>query len=208
MTAASTAGPPAPAGPEDRTERLDLWRPVDGDLPELYALLSDPRVWTHFPSKRHSALEQTAWSLQRWMRGWEDDGLGVWIARERGSAAIAGYGGVAVHGGEVWNLGYRFAVAAQGRGYATELARRARERATAADPALPVTAFLLEHNEASAAVVRKAGLELVHRAPDAGNPDPHAMRLIFADRPLTADQLALVLSRRPPRGERRPQGQA
>jgi hypothetical protein len=34
---------------------------------------------------------------------------------------------------------------------------------------------------------------LVHRGPDAGKPDPSAVRLVFADRALTAAQLAAVL---------------
>ncbi len=52
-------------------------------------------------------------------------------------------------------------------------------------PGLPVIAYLLEHNHASAAVAKKVGLTLVDRGPDAGNPVPSAVRLIFADRPLT-----------------------
>lgn len=40
----------------------------------------------------------------------------------------------------------------------------------------------------------RLGLELVHRAPDAGNPDPTAVRLVFADRDLTAAQLEATLA--------------
>lgn len=57
------------------------------------------------------------------------------------------------------------------------------------DPDLPVVAYLLEANAASAEVARRLGLELVDRAPDAGIPDPTAVRLVFADRELTAAQL-------------------
>ena len=60
-------------------------------------------------------------------------------------------------------------------------------------PEVPVIAFLVEHNRPSAAVAEKAGLSLVHRAPDAGNPDPAVMRLVYADRPLSAVQLATAL---------------
>ena len=56
-----------------------------------------------------------------------------------------------------------------------------------------MVAYLLEHNTASAAVARRVGLELRHRAPDAGNPDPAAIRLVLADRPLDEEQLAATL---------------
>jgi RimJ/RimL family protein N-acetyltransferase len=45
-------------------------------------------------------------------------------------------------------------------------------------------AYLLENNRASAAVAEKLGLTLRHRGPDAGNPDPSAIRVVYADRPL------------------------
>ena len=77
---------------------------------------------------------------------------------------------------------------------ATAVSRDAIAAAGAVDPALPVVAYLLEANAASAVVARRLGLELVHRAPDAGNPDPTAVRLVFADRDLTAAQLEATLA--------------
>jgi hypothetical protein len=56
-----------------------------------------------------------------------------------------------------------------------------------------VTAFLLEHNVASRATAERAGLRLIWRGPDAGNPDPGAVRLIYADRPLDARQTEALL---------------
>jgi RimJ/RimL family protein N-acetyltransferase len=180
--------------PDDTTSRIDLYRPSLDDVGELHTILSDPAVWTHFPSLRHTSIEQTAAGVRRWVSGWDADGLGTWVARERGTAGpVIGYGGCSMLGSQVWNLGYRFAVTAQSRGFATELSRRALERATETAPRIPVIAYLLEHNVASAAVARKLGFELVHRGPDAGNPDPSAVRLVFADRALTAAQLAAVL---------------
>lgn len=49
---------------------------------------------------------------------------------------------------------------------------------------LPVTAYLLEHNVGSRRAAERAGLTLVWRGPDAGNPDPAAVRLVYADRDL------------------------
>ncbi len=92
-----------------------------------------------------------------------------------------------------WNLGYRFAADQHGHGYATELASEAIRQAALLRPDLPVTAYLLEHNAASAQVAHKLGLALVHRGPDVGNPDSSAVRLIYADRSLTDKQVAAIL---------------
>ena len=54
-------------------------------------------------------------------------------------------------------------------------------------------AYLVEHNSASAHVAEKLGLELVHRAPDVGNPDPAVFRLVYADRPLTSAKFGAAL---------------
>lgn len=176
-----------------RTERLDLRPPEIADVPELFAILGDPRVWAHFPSLRHRSETETATSVQRWIDGWATSGLDTWVVRLRDDAAVIGYGGCSVLGGRVWNLGYRFAAEAQGHGFATEVAEAAIAQALALRPELPVIAYLLEHNTASANVARKVGLELVHRAPDRGNPDPSAVRLVFASRHLTPEELAATL---------------
>ncbi|WP_440696097.1 GNAT family N-acetyltransferase [Clavibacter nebraskensis] len=186
--------PPARlAAPEDRTARLDLHRPTRGDLAEVHAILSEPAVWTHYPSLRVTDPAQTDRFLRTRTEGWERDGLGTWIVREQDADAVVGFGGCGIAHDAFWNLGYRFSPAVQGRGYATEVALRAIERARAHRPDLPVVAYLVEHNRASAAVAAKAGLGLVHRGPDPGNPDPGVMRLIHADRALTAAQLAATM---------------
>ncbi len=94
----------------------------------------------------------------------------------------------------VWNLGYRFAPDAHDRGYATELASEALRQARAINPAPPVVASLLEHNAASARVACKLGLERAYRAPDIGNPNPSAIRLVYANQRLTAAELSAILS--------------
>lgn len=181
----------APAGPEARTGRLTLHAPTPADLADLHALYGDPRVWTHLPSGRFADPETTRAALETWQEDWRRDGLGAWVVREDGR--VVGHGGCAVRRGSFWNLGYRFAPEVQGRGLATEVARAGIARAREHRPELPVVAYLLEHNLASAALARRVGLTLRHRAPDVGNPDPDAVRLVFADRELDASELAATL---------------
>jgi RimJ/RimL family protein N-acetyltransferase len=91
-----------------------------------------------------------------------------------------------------WNLYYRFTPPAWGLGLAAELVDAALDAARAVEPDRPVIAYLLEHNVESRGRAERAGLTQVWRGPDAGNPDPDAVRLVYADRPLPADLLARV----------------
>lgn len=172
------------------TPRLRLSLPTAADLDTLFAISTDPRVWTHYPTLRHIDPEETASMMARWERSRESEGLGPWSVRARDTDELIGYGGCTLLSGEVWNLGYRLSADHHGKGYATELAFAALEQARLADPDRPVIAYLVEHNRASARVAEKVGLALVHRTPDAGNPDPSVWRLVYADRPLTEAQLA------------------
>ncbi|MGN7860697.1 GNAT family N-acetyltransferase [Microbacterium sp. 22303] len=186
--------------PETTTDRLLLRRPVPGDLASVFAIHADPRVWTHFPSLRPTDPDQIQTMMARWGRSWEGAGLGTWTVLLRGTGEMIGNGGCMLLTAEgddpaagVWNLGYRLSAEHHGHGYATELAQAARAAAAEVAPERPVIAYLVEHNRASAAVAEKAGLTLVHRAPDVGNPDPAVMRLVYADRELTSAQLATAL---------------
>jgi len=186
------------------TDRLSLRRPEPGDLDAVFAVYSDPRVWTHFPSLRPTEPQRIAAMLERWGSSWRIHGLGSWIVRLRETGEVIGNGGVTMLGADapdagpegparVWNLGYRLSADHHGHGYATEVARAALEAAAQVAPDVPVIAYLVEHNRASAAVAEKVGLRLVHRAPDLGNPDPAVLRLVYADRALMPAQLTAAL---------------
>ncbi|WP_145229475.1 GNAT family N-acetyltransferase [Rudaeicoccus suwonensis] len=89
-----------------RTARLSLDRPRHSDLAELFAIYSDPRVWTHYPSHRHTEPATTEVMLQRWIDGWANDGFGMWIVRTLDDSAMLGHCGCTVRAGAFWNLGY------------------------------------------------------------------------------------------------------
>jgi RimJ/RimL family protein N-acetyltransferase len=178
-----------------RTGRLWLEAPQEGDLPDLHAIHGDPASWTHFPQGRHLDLAATRELLERQQGRWAERGLGYWVVREHDGGPVVGLGGCAWRQGwPGWNLAYRLAAQAQGRGYATELGRAALAAAAAVAPDRPVVAYLLEHNHASRRTTERLGLTRQWRGPDAGNEDPDAVRLVYADRPLAEDLLARVVA--------------
>lgn len=184
------------------TARLVLTRPSPDDLDELFSLHSDPTVWTHLPSGRHRTRTDTEQLVNRHAQSWRAHGLGMWVARTRvsgpagaepagpGPGQLVGIGGCSVRDGAGWNLYYRLSPAWWGQGFAQEIITAARSAAEDVRPDLPVVAYLLEHNHGSKAAAERAGLQLVWRGPDAGNPDPEAVRLVYADRPLATQGLA------------------
>jgi RimJ/RimL family protein N-acetyltransferase len=183
------------------TARLRLDAVVPEDLDEHYALMSDPGVWEHLPSGRHTSPDRTAEAIAHSVGHWDRDGLGYWTARllvdltgtPLRAGDMVGTGGCAVRAGTSWwNLYYRLTPAAWGHGLAAELVAAAMDAARAVDPDRPVVACLLEHNVESRVRAERAGLTLIWRGPDAGNPDPAAIRLVYADRDLPDDVLARV----------------
>lgn len=171
---------------------LSLDRPAHEDIDAVHAIYGDPRVWTHLPSGCHQERTTTATMVEYWMAGWERDGLSVWILRDSDGVVI-GNAGCMIRAGTFWNLSYRLAWGTHGRGYASAVSQAAVQAATEHRPDLPVVAYMLEHNPASARVAEKAGLRRQYRGPDAGNPDPQAVRLVYADRELTPEVLQAVL---------------
>jgi RimJ/RimL family protein N-acetyltransferase len=183
------------------TARLRLDAVVPEDLDAHFALMSDPGVWAHLPSGRHTSRERTAEAIAHSVGHWARDGLGYWTARlgedlpgtPLRAGAMVGTGGCALRVGTAWwNLYYRLTPPAWGHGLAAELVTAALDAAHAVAPDRPVVAYLLEHNVESRGRAEKAGLTLVWRGPDAGNPDPDAVRLVYADRPVEGELLDRV----------------
>lgn len=130
--------------------------------------------------------------LDGWVAQWDRDGLGIWIVRAHDGDEVLGYGGCSFRQDRFWNLGYRLAPEHHGNGYATEISFEAIGQARRLRPEVPVVAYLLEHNRASARVAEKLGFIVVDRLPDKGNPDPEAVRVVYADRLLSVAQREAV----------------
>ena len=174
-----------------RTARLRLDEPVDADAEALLAIHADPASWRHFPSGRVTDPGAGATMVGASHRRFARDGLAYWSVRDQEGGPVVGRGGCAVPdealdadptGRGWWNLYYRFDQRVVGRGYATEMGEAALEAAHDVAPERPVLAYLLEHNLGSRRTAEKLGLRLVWRGPDADNPDPDAVRLVFLDR--------------------------
>lgn len=175
-----------------------LDRPRLSDRDDIFEIFGDPRVWTHFPSGRFTAESEASNYLEAKSHSWEVDELSTWMVRETPGGPILGVCGCEIKHrdteGSFWNLGYRFRPEVQGRGWATAIGKLAIEQAQEVRPEVPVVAYLVEHNTASAKVAQKVGLSLQHRGLDQGNPDPDVVRLVFADRELNPAQLTATMS--------------
>ena len=140
-------------------------------MPKVHAIYSDPRTWQHYPSGCFSFPRESETLVRNWIDGWEEDGLSSWLITDPNTNDLLGNCGVRMRRGAYWNLGYRLAPQAFGRGIASRVAAYSVQRAIAADPDRPVVASLLEHNVGSAKVAERAGLAVRFRGPDVGNPN-------------------------------------
>ncbi len=168
---------------DHRTERLHLARPSIDDVDEWHTIHADPRVWEHFPSGLYTERAQSEAAIDDAIADWDAAGLGYWSIRADSDGPIIGCGGCRlVADQQRWNLYYRFTPESQGHGYATEVARAAVAAANRVAPDRPVVTYMLEHNVASWRVAERIGMHHLWTGPDAGNPDPSAIRLVYADR--------------------------
>jgi RimJ/RimL family protein N-acetyltransferase len=175
------------------TSRLWLDLPIEADVDDLHAIHSDPDSWRHFPVGRHTSRAQSAEMVTQSQWQFDTCGLGYWSVRDRPGGPVLGRGGCTVVTGRMWwNLYYRFATSAQGRGYAVEMGTRAIEAARDVEPDRPVVAYLLEHNVASRRTAERLGMQLAWRGPDRPNPDPDAVRLVYVDREPTDELVAAI----------------
>ncbi len=181
----------APAPPL-RSARLLLSPLSHADVDAVHVIFADERTWRHLPSGRHTDVEQTDTMIERSLASLAEHGCGSWSMRlaEGGpDGPVIGVGGVTWSAVGCWNLGYRLAPEAWGKGLATEVARAGIVHARRAEPDAPVTARVLATNPASIRVLDHVGLTQVWR----GAPRDRTLaaadveRIVFSDRRLSAE---------------------
>ncbi|RON57648.1 GNAT family N-acetyltransferase [Pseudomonas frederiksbergensis] len=145
------------------TARLSLRPPTAEDLARLFAIYGDPATNQFNPAGPLSDLQQAETLLQGWLRHWDENGYGQWaIATREAPEHVIGFGGIALYNYlavERLNLGYRFAAAAWGKGYATELGTTALAFAFNELKAEQVFALVRPSHQASIGVLEKIGMQ-------------------------------------------------
>ncbi|MCJ1698423.1 GNAT family N-acetyltransferase [Rathayibacter festucae] len=187
----------AEPSPVESTERLLLQRPAETDLDDLFALYSDPRLAEGDPLLVHPSRAHTRAVLDRRREQWARDGLSSWVVRERsprGGPGLIGVGGCSLLAGTAWNVAFTLHPDRWGKGYAQEIATAGIAQATLLRPELPITAVVAERNRRSHRAVERLGLVRAWSGPDAHSPDPTARVVLYADRPLSVEQIGLLTS--------------
>ena len=172
------------------TDRLLLREFTDADAPSLYALDSDPDVVRFVGQPPPASVEPYLDAIRgRYRRYYErHPGFGFWAAVERATGSFVGwfhlrpagdyrFAAEAGYRPGDFDLGYRLARAAWGRGYATEVSRLLVRRAFADLGVSRVVACVLSPNVASIRVLEKAGLR---RQGEARLPGFESPALVYA----------------------------
>jgi len=145
-----------------KTERL-LLRPVEANhAPELAQLYLDPGIAQWYGVWSDEQVQ--AWATRQ-ERGWRTDGVGKWMAYDRGTGELVGRGGLSladVDGEQRLEVGWAIRQRLWRRGYATEIGRAGITFAREELGAEEVVAFTEVHNRASRTVMEKLGMAFLH----------------------------------------------
>lgn len=152
--------------PRLETERLLLreWR--DEDREPFARVNADPVVAEFLPSPL--SREESDALVDRITQRWSEDGLGLWAIERRADGAFLGFTGLALHRFEAQfmpaiEVGWRLAVHAWGRGYATEAARASLAFGFEERGLDEIVSFTVPANVRSRAVMERLGMR---RDPD------------------------------------------
>jgi len=150
----------AAARPPLVTERLELRRFAGADLGPLLTVFGDPRVMRFVGAERRPLTGNAIRTLMRTADGhWADHGFGLLAVVDGASGRVVGEAGLQLlEGGPDVEIGYTFARAAWGRGFATEAARAILRWAFAVLRLERVVAVADPANAASLHVLDKLGL--------------------------------------------------
>ena len=147
--------------PQLTTERLLLrgWR--DDDRAAFAAMNADPAVMEHFVEPLDRAASDAL--VVRIVAGWERNAFGLWAVERSEDGAFLGFTGLSDPGFEApWmpavEIGWRFARAVWGHGYATEAAKAALDFGFEALGLPEIVSFTAPANLRSIAVMELIGM--------------------------------------------------
>jgi RimJ/RimL family protein N-acetyltransferase len=146
------------------TDRLILRHVALSDLDSLASLFADPEVM------RFSLGTQTREYTQRWIEGCLQDyqpdrwGFGLWAVVQKSTGQLIGFCGLTkfddVDGQPEVEIGYRFAKAHWGQGFATEAAAATRDHAFSHLGMNRLISLIEAENIPSVRVAEKIGMSL------------------------------------------------
>jgi len=160
------------------TERLVLRRPTADDLDDVERIHGNPAVWRHSPDRGGGwDRAECEANLRKWTAAWAADGVGFWAVECE--KRVIGFGGLMWlrgrdGGPDVLNVYYRFEPEAWGKGYATEMVRKAVALAQVQLPGAPLIVSTRPTNVEAARVAERAGFE---RRPDLDRGGMHVYAL-------------------------------
>jgi [ribosomal protein S5]-alanine N-acetyltransferase len=142
-----------------RTTRLLLRHFTIDDLPALIALHSDPQVTRFLGGVK--TPEQTRQRLLEWLAEYERYGYSKWAVVLQSTGEFIGRCGLSpemVDGVSHWELGWTFARAHWGHGYATEAANGAMQHSFNNLGLQRLISLIRPGNDASARVAQRLGM--------------------------------------------------
>ena len=155
------------------SERLIYRHAVMTDVKSLFRIYGGPRTHMFNPAGPHPDIERSRQSLERRIAGRKIHGFDDWVIMEKEKPHhIIGFGGVFVsefNGKLTNNLGYRFEPDAWGKGFATELSKRALQYGFEEIGLKEIVAVVRENHLASKRVLEKVGMRFVERIADTEN---------------------------------------
>lgn len=149
------------ATPVITTARLRLrgWHDSDGD--PFATMNADPVVMEHFPAVLDRAASDAM--IDRMRAHWQLEGFGFWAIERGEDDAFLGFAGLSrpsfeAHFTAAVEVGWRFARAAWGHGYATEAAREALRFGFETIGLEEIVSFTVRANARSTAVMQRLGM--------------------------------------------------
>jgi ribosomal-protein-alanine N-acetyltransferase len=148
-------------GPTIATPRLILRRWVKEDLRPFVALNADPAVMEHFPTTIDEA--ETAILIARFELTFEEHGFGIWAVEIAWARTLIGFCGLLPVEFDApftpaVEIGWRFAHASWGNGYATEAAEAAMTHGFDVSGLDEIVSFTVPANVRSRRVMERLGM--------------------------------------------------